>query len=179
MKKVISILIAAFMLTALLPVSILASSDVEATVSIGEKSYDTLWNALANASENDVIEIGEGTVTVTANEQLRVSVDGVTIKGKGAATVIDTGNFSVSGQAGILVEADNVTISDLTVNCKSDNGNVSAIKFSKIGDGVNEMPLISAGTVSNVTVFCVKGHGLNIHGVSHNLSQESYTFYVL
>ena len=166
MKKVISILIAAFMLTALLPVSILASSDVEATVSIGEKSYDTLWNALANASENDVIEIGEGTVTVTANEQLRVSVDGVTIKGKGAATVIDTGNFSVSGQAGILVEADNVTISDLTVNCKSDNGNVSAIKFSKIGDGVNEMPLISAGTVSNVTVFCVKGHGLNIHGVS-------------
>ena len=38
MKKVISILIAAFMLTALLPVSILASSDVEATVSIGEKS---------------------------------------------------------------------------------------------------------------------------------------------
>ena len=67
MKKVISILIAAFMLTALLPVSILASSDVEATVSIGEKSYDTLWNALANASENDVIEIGEGTVTVTGS----------------------------------------------------------------------------------------------------------------
>ena len=31
---------------------------------------------------------------------------------------------------------------------------------------MNEMPLISAGTVSNVTVFCVKGHGLNIHGVS-------------
>ena len=124
-------------------------------------NYDELLKALADAKDGDTIVLAEGTYAATGNEQLRITVPNITIKGAGQdKTVINTGSYSVSGQAGILVQASGVTISDLSVNSNAGDG-VSAIKFTNL-DGAN----LSSGTIAMVSVSS-EGHGLNVHGVDN------------
>ncbi len=162
-KKWLSVLLAAAVALAVVPATV--SADGQATISIGQDTYGTLQEALAAAEPGETIELGEGTVSASANEQFRVSTENLTIKGAGAdKTVIDTGAFSVSGQAGVLVEASGVTIQDLRITSTTDNGGISTLKFSAIGTE-DELPLLESGTVENVTLSSKAGHALNIHGV--------------
>lgn len=104
------------------------------TLSIGEQieagvvsvsSIAELEEAVAalNADENDnevTVNIAEDTYEVTGNEKLTIRRNNVTLKGAGQEkTIIDCGEYSNSGQGGIIIDADNVTIEDLTVTSTS------------------------------------------------------------
>ena len=159
------IFIAVMIMAIALPFAAQAGEGEEAVISIGERTFSTLQDALAQAQPNDTISISEGVVNATANEQFRITTNGLTIQGAGAATVINAGSYSVSAQAGVLVAADGVTIKNLTILSTAASGNVSALKFSKIGTET-ELPMVTNGKISNVTLSSTNGHALNIHGVT-------------
>lgn len=159
-KAWLSVLLAVFMILTLIPVTAFAEGN---TITVEQGG--SLQDALNEAQSGDTIVLPAGTFAATANEQFRISKNDLTIKGAGADTIIDAGEFSSSSQAGVLVEADNVSIQDLTIRSTAKNGNVSALKFSKIGDGTT-LPMITEGTVKNVTISSDLGHALNIHGVT-------------
>ena len=169
-KKWLSALLSVAMVIALIPAAVFAAGTGTITNETQNKTYDTLPEALQDAQENDTITLAEGTYTATANEQLRIKTKGLTIKGAdgtdSSKVIIDASTYSVSGQAGVMVEADDVTLEGLTITSSADNGNVSTVKFTKIADSMDN-PLITAGTIKNVTLSSVKGHALNIHGVEN------------
>lgn len=149
---------------AALSVTLLLGGDIADTLepkTIEVNSYDSLLEALYEAEDGDTISLAAGTYNATENNQLRITVPNITIQGAGAdSTVINTGACSVSGQAGILVEASGVTIKNLTVNSSAGAG-VSAIKFTKMDAGT-----LDTGTIAMVTISS-QGHALNIHGVNN------------
>ena len=128
------------------------------TLSIGEQieavevsvsSIAELEEAVAalNADkENDnevTVTIAEGTYEVTGNEKLTIRRKNVTLKGAGQEkTIINCGEYSNSGQGGIIIDADNVTIEDLTVTSTSTSGNVAAIKATALETIEGEMRLV-------------------------------------
>lgn len=132
---------------------------------IGNKSYSTLQAAIAAANAVE----GTGQVSIvllkdcapTGNDQLRLTRDNVTLDGGGFT--IACGEFSCSGQAGLLVSGDNVTVKNLTVTTAGANGNVSALKATKVdNDGAR---LVSGLNLDGLTLNSAAGHGLNLHGV--------------
>ena len=81
-------------------------------------------------------------------------------------TVINTGDMSVSGQAGVLLQADGTEIRDLSVVSNNPGVSGGAIKASAIGDGVNNMPRLKGIVIENVSVSAGAGFSLkNLHGV--------------
>ncbi len=133
--------------------------------------YATLQEALTAVKEGDTVTVFAGIHTATANEQLRISASDVTLQGMGDTSVIDAKSYSCSGQGGLLVAANNVTLKDLKVISSSEDDNVAAIKFMQ-----QNGPLTS-GKIENITVSSEKGHGLNVHGVTnmvvHGLKVEN------
>lgn len=126
----------------------------------------------ANAVDGNeivTIEIPAGTFAPEANEQLKITRDYVVIKGAGEAdTTIDCGTYSCSGQGGIIISADNVTIQDLTVTSSATNGDVAAIKVTDVlAPSESDMALLKNVQIKNVTVSSKNGHGLNLHGVEN------------
>lgn len=135
---------------------------------------DSLADAFAEANavegnETVTIEIAEGTFAPTANEQLKITRDNVVISGAGKdVTTIDCGEFSCSGQGGIIISANNVVIQNLTVTSAADSGNVAAIKVTDVqASSEDEMNLLEDVEIKDVTVSSEKGHGLNLHGVEN------------
>lgn len=135
---------------------------------------DSLADAFAEANavegnETVTIEIAEGTFAPTANEQLKITRDNVVISGAGKdVTTIDCGEFSCSGQGGIIISANNVVIQNLTVTSAADSGNVAAIKVTDVqASSEDEMKLLEDVEIKDVTVSSEKGHGLNLHGVKN------------
>lgn len=135
---------------------------------------DSLADAFAEANavegnETVTIEIAEGTFAPTANEQLKITRDNVVISGAGKdVTTIDCGEFSCSGQGGIIISANNVVIQNLTVTSAADSGNVAAIKVTDVqASSEDEMKLLEDVEIKDVTVSSEKGHGLNLHGVEN------------
>lgn len=121
-----------------------------------------LLTAISDAQTGDIIQLGAGTFTITENEKMRLTVDGITLQGQGSGlTILELGDTSVSGQAGILVAADDVTIQDMTIRSTSTNGNVSTVKFSSVDNGQ-----LLSGRIENVTLSSDRGHALNVHGVT-------------
>lgn len=90
----------------------------------------------------------------------------LTIAGAGVdKTVINTGDFAISGQAGVLIAADNVTVRDLAVVSNNPGASGAAIKVTKIGTA-EELPAVKNVTIANVSVKTIEaGFGLNLHGV--------------
>lgn len=127
---------------------------------INGKYYKTLQEALTEVKEGETITVLAGTHVATDHEQLRISVSNVTLQGMGDTSVIDAKTYSCSGQGGLLVAANNVTLKNLKVISSSADDNVAAIKFMQ-----QNGPLTS-GKVESVTVSSEKGHGLNVHGVT-------------
>nr|QGT51023.1 hypothetical protein Firmicute1046_0990 [uncultured Firmicutes bacterium] len=143
------------------------TSDVVAK--IGENVYTALADAFAaiNAApgtEVVTMTILPGTFAPTANEQLRVERANVIIEGAGVDnTTLALGEFSCSGQAGILLGADNITLKNLTVTSNAAGG-VSAVKATYLGQETGK--LIENCVLENLNISSEKGHGLNIHGVN-------------
>ena len=144
------------------------------TVQIGgaeSQSYSDFDSAMAAVRSADdtaekVITLPAGTFYAASNETFRINEPNTTITGAGEdATVIDTGAFLVSGQAGILVSADNVTIQDLSVTSDHSAGSAGTIKVTTIGDGTS-LPDVNNVTISNVKITAAKGYALNLHGVN-------------
>lgn len=70
-----------------------------------------------------------------------------------------------------MVQADNVTVEDLTIQSSAGAG-VSALKFTAIGDG-QTLTQLQGGAVKNVTISS-GGHALNLHGTA-NISVNGLT----
>ena len=141
-------------------------------VQIGEQeeTYDSLDEAVAKVREaapgvDKEIVLPAGEFKTTADNSLRIDVPNTTITGEGSETVINTEDHLVSGQAGILVAADNVTIENLKVISDHAAASAGTIKVSTIGDE-KELPNVHDVTISNVTIEAKgSGYALNLHGV--------------
>lgn len=126
--------------------------------------------ALKEAKEGDLLYLGEGTFTPTANEQFVLRAKNVKIVGSGIdKTIIDAQSFSCSGQAGFIVAGDGVTIQSLTIKTSSQDSNVSALKVTKLdavpagGDNVAVKDFL----LQYVKVVGNLGHGVNLHTVDN------------
>lgn len=124
-----------------------------------EEAVKTFGKALELISDGGTIYVC-GTYQATANNELHITKPNITIQGKDSSAKIDTGSYSVAGQAGILVAANNVIIKNLEITSQSSNPNVSAVKYVSVPS-----PL-SGGHVEDLTLSAQSGHALNIHGVS-------------
>ena len=124
-----------------------------------EDAVKTFKKALELISDGGTIYVC-GTYHATANNELHITKPNITIQGKDSSAKIDTGSYSVAGQAGILVAADNVSIKNLEITSQSSDPNVSAVKYVSVPS-----PL-SGGHVEGLTLSAQSGHALNIHGVS-------------
>ncbi len=155
------------------------------TIAVGETSteYASLADAFAavnadkEGTEPLTMTIAAGTFSPTANGQLQINRANVLIQGAGkvliskaktaaVGTVIDCAGYSVDNQGGIVINADNVTLKDLTVIASGDN--IDAVKVTAleaIPEGSTIRPI--KGTVlENVALYSdTKGNGLNLHGV--------------
>lgn len=147
-------------------VTVLPSVTDDQIVSSNGKTYANteLAKALSELPAGGTLYLGKGTFAASGINQFLIDADqsNVTIRGQGDATVIDTGSYSVYGQAGFFVGADNVTIENLKIVSTSADPNVSAIKFSY---GNTPYRVLNGGTLRNVTLSSDLGHGVNVHGV--------------
>lgn len=122
-----------------------------------------LINAIKNAEEGDIILVAEGIYAPAANYEWDIKADNVTLIGAGAGkTVLNAGEFNVSGQAGFYVHGSNVTVKDMTIKTESADKNVCALKVSS-NDGAS---YVENFTLENVDIKSNKGHGFNLHGVT-------------
>lgn len=153
------------------------SDSIEEQIEDGEvnvSDISELENVIAalNADENEnkvTVNIAEGTYEVTGNEKLNIKRANVVLKGSGEdKTIIDCGTYANSGQGGIIISADNVTIEDLKVVSSGDK-NVSAIKVTALELIKDEMRLVKDTVIRNVTVSSENGHGVNLPGTEDAL----------
>lgn len=124
-----------------------------------DAAVKTFKRALELISDGGTIYVF-GTYHATENNELHITKPNITIQGEDSSAKIDTGIYSVAGQAGILVAADNVSIKNLEITSQSSDPNVSAVKYVSVPD-----PL-SGGRVEGLTLSAQSGHALNIHGVN-------------
>ena len=122
--------------------------------------YDTLQKALEDVKPGDTLYLGKGTFTATADEQFVINKNAVTLVGRGKETVI---NASTYGQAGFVVQADDVTIKNVKI-VSDGNASSDALKFALKNDN-GTYRVLEGGRVENVILSSKTGHGLNIHGV--------------
>lgn len=166
--RILSVLIAVIMLVGVLSLTALAD---EQTIVVSDEL--PLANAIAQANNiaGDTpvtVQIPKGTFEPTANEQLVISRKNVTVEGAGMdQTTIACGTYSCSGQGGIIISGDNVTLKNLTVTSKADNGNVAAIKVTSLDAIQGQMRLVKNTVLKNVKTSATMGHGLNLHGIEH------------
>lgn len=116
------------------------------------------------------IVLKEGTYTLTANELGRIAKAGLTIEGAGAdKTVIDCAGKLTSGNAGILVEASNVTLKGFKIKTSVKFGTKKAlVKAGKIAASAAVYPeRISDFRLENVALEGDKesAAGLDINSV--------------
>lgn len=79
-----------------------------------DASYqETLMAQLLDAKPGDVIEIPEGTFSF--DRSLSLTVDGVTIRGKGMDKSVLSFKNQVAGAEGLIVTANDFTIEDLAI----------------------------------------------------------------
>lgn len=144
------------------------------TVKIGDEEAVTCVDfadamAKVRAADNSakkVITLSAGTYTPVNGETFRINEPNTVIQGAGVdATIINTGDVSVSGQAGVLLQANGTEIHDLSVVSSNPGSSGGAIKASDIGDGANNMPRLKGIVIENVSVSAGAGFGLNLHGV--------------
>jgi parallel beta-helix repeat protein len=88
-------------------------------IEAGEGAAERLQKALILAQPGDVVELGEGRITLT--DGLSLDVDGVTVRGQGMDKSILDFTAQAGAGEGLLVTSDNVTLRDFAVeNPKGD-----------------------------------------------------------
>jgi len=122
--------------------------------------HSTIQNAVDNAGEGDVISVaGE-----SFNELVTVDTAGLTIAGAGESqTTIDASGL----ERGIAIEADGVTVCDLTVDSAGDgvsSGEVEGIFVGDASDFTDEDGIITIRdvTVSNVDAGDSTAEGIHV-----------------
>lgn len=176
MKRLLAGVLSFALIFSVAPASVANANEAtpKVTVKIGEADPVTYENfdaaiAAVRAADDDAtktITLSAGTFNATDANTFRIDEPNVTIQGAGAdKTIIDTGDKAVSGQAGVLLNKDNIKISDLTVISTNPGPSGGAIKATAIGDGENPMDKLEGIVIENVTVSTEKGYGLNLHGV--------------
>ena len=168
------VLAAACVATFMVGSAVAADTAAGISVKIGDAEAETVDSfaaamekvKAADADAAKVITLGEGTVSAADVNTFRIETPNLTIAGAGVdKTVINTGDFAISGQAGVLIAADNVTVRDLAVVSNNPGASGAAIKVTKIGTA-EELPAVKNVTIANVSVKTIEaGFGLNLHGV--------------
>lgn len=104
------------LLAAVLVVSVAACSDQKQagpSVNADASYQETLMMQLLDAKPGDIIEIPEGVFAF--DRSLSLTVDGVTIRGKGMDKTILSFKGQIAGAEGMLVTASDFTIEDLAI----------------------------------------------------------------
>lgn len=178
MKKLLALLLTLCLVIGMVPLAASAEGEGTITVKPGPNSeesqtYTSLADALSavntmTGEEKITILLPEGTFSPTANEQFKITHDNVTLEGAGVdKTIIDYQGYSCSGQGGLIISADNVTVQDLTVSSTDEtiDQNVAAIKVTDIVSTTENWGPVKNVTLKNVKLSSAKGHALNLHGV--------------
>ncbi|MBE6154953.1 MAG: hypothetical protein E7163_05255 [Firmicutes bacterium] len=134
-----------------------AGNETKIKFSIGDyvtTNATELKNAIANATDNDVILVKDGTYDV-GHLEIRKNI---TLKGESKSAVI---NVTGDGEAGMYIHSASV-IENLKVVLTSGSGD--AIKVSNISPSVKD--IISTFKAKNIEVSG-GNHGINIHGVAN------------
>jgi hypothetical protein len=148
---------------------------IEVTIGDDIQTYADFDSAMAAVRAADdlatkTITLGEGTFKGTSANTFRIDEPNVVITGQGPdKTTIDTESFAVSGQAGILISADNVTVENIKVVSTNPGASGGAIKITTVGDGVNPLEDVHNTVIGNVVISTEAGYGLNIHGADNAL----------
>lgn len=113
------------------------AAEIKVKIGDGEPvAVATFADAMAQVRAADdatakVITLGEGEIAAADANTFRIDENNVTIEGAGAdKTTINTVDFAVSGQAGVLVAADNVVIKNLKVVSNNPGVSGGVIKVS-------------------------------------------------
>ena len=130
------------------------------TITAGTAAFKTFSDAISaiNTNQNAYTKEETLTVKITGEQSLSapasVSRDNVTLTGGSVAIV-------ASGQAGLQIEGDNVTIDGMDITITGGDGNTSAIK--PVFNGADP---VSGLTLQNLAIMGNgQGHGINLHGV--------------
>ncbi len=150
---------------------IVADVQPETSAVVGNVAYSSLADAFEAVNQTPdgkpvTLKVLKGTFTPTADEQLIITRDNVVIEGEGAGeTTIECGGFSCSGQAGILITANNVTLKNITVTSTTTDENVAAVKVGnpESDDAAKQLKDCS---LENLVLSSGAGHALNLHGVN-------------
>ena len=143
------------------------------TITAGTAAFKTFSDAISAINTNQNAYTNEETLTVkiTGEQSLSapasVSRDNVTLTGGSVAIV-------ASGQAGLQIEGDNVTIDGMDITITGGDGNTSAIK--PVFNGADP---VSGLTLQNLAIMGNgQGHGINLHNVKNavveNVTIEGY-----
>lgn len=152
---------------------VIAGTGAFKTLSDAVKAFNVAEKApLANGAL--VVDLAAG--TDYSLEGLSVVRDDVTLKGAGADSTTLTLTAAESGQAGLEVAADGLTVQDMTIALASNVGdeNTSVIKpVFKADDPVEGLKLSGLTLKGND-----QGHGINLHNVKNavvdNVTIEGY-----
>lgn len=138
----------------------------------GTGAFKTLSEAVTafNVAEKAPLANGALVVDLAAGMDyslagLSIVRDNVTLKGAGADSTTLTLTAAKSGQAGLEVAANGLTVQDMTIALASNvgDGNTAVIKpVFKADDPVEDLTLSGLTLTGND-----KGHGINLHGVTN------------
>ncbi len=115
--------------------------------------FTSIQQAINAANEGDVIEVHAGTYY----EALTISTIGLTLTTAGDGPVIFDATGLASNNAGLYVEADNVTLSGFTLLTDGSSLPRYGIKFGEV----------NGGTIENVTVQDIYRSGVDMLGASN------------
>ncbi|QAU13655.1 hypothetical protein EKH57_13530 [Halorubrum sp. BOL3-1] len=145
---------------------------VDLTVGTGSGfDYGTIEEAVDNAAEGDVISVAGKSF----KESVTVDTAGLTIAGAGEGqTTIDATNF----ERGIAIEADGVTVCDLTVDAAGSGVSSGEVEGIFVGDAngftdENGIITIRDVTVSNVDAGDLTAEGIHIKSYGNQIDGVS------
>ena len=152
---------------------VIAGTGAFETLSDAVKAFNVAGKApLANGAL--VVDLAAG--TDYSLDGLSVLRDDVTLRGAGAEKTTLTLTTAMSGQAGLEVAADGLTVQDMTIALATNvgDGNTAVIKpVFKADDPVEDLKLSGLTLTGNG-----QGHGINLHNVKNavveNVTIEGY-----
>lgn len=163
-------------LAALLPLVVVSSlaacaDDGTGDVILVPTDHPTIQEAVDSATRGDLIIVESGTWT----EAVKVTTDGITIRGRDRNTVILDGGHRLAN--GFYVGADGVTIENLTVRNYTQNGIVfNGIDAATQGEGPD--PGVDYGTEGNSLVGYaaryVTSHNNGLYGIYAFAASDGY-----
>ncbi len=178
-KKLLSLLLSLAMAATMAFPAMAAENEV--TVTDAAALVQAIAEANAAPDVSTTILMEAGTYQLSGVNQLSIQAPGLTLKsasGNAADVTIDINGWPASGQAGILVQANDVTLEGFTVTdsvpynqdphgVNPNKTKIDSIKFTNLADP-NAGPItpVENAVVRNMVIDGVQGHGINMHHVA-------------